>query len=60
MRPLCLGKIEDGYVLASESCAIDHIGGEFIRELEPGEAVFINRDEAKTIFKKENKRISKI
>ena len=58
VRPLCLGKIEDGYVLASESCAIDHIGGEFIRELEPGEAVFINRDEAKTIFKKENKKLA--
>ena len=40
-RPLCLGKINDSYVLASESCALDLMRAEFIREIEPGEIVFI-------------------
>jgi len=38
-RPLCMGKIGDAYVFASESCAFDSIGAEFIRDLEPGEIV---------------------
>lgn len=40
-RPLCLGRLEGSYVLASESCALDLIKAEFIREIEPGEVVFI-------------------
>jgi amidophosphoribosyltransferase len=42
VRPLCLGKINGHWVLASESCALDHIGAEFLREVEPGEMVVIN------------------
>ncbi|MFC1958438.1 amidophosphoribosyltransferase [Chloroflexota bacterium] len=42
VRPLCLGAINGGWVLASESCALDHIGADFIREIEPGEIVSIN------------------
>ena len=42
IRPLCLGKLNGGWVIASESCALDHIGGTFIREIEPGEAVLID------------------
>lgn len=42
VRPLCLGKFNSGWVLASESCALDHIGAEFIREIEPGEIVLID------------------
>lgn len=42
LRPLCLGKRPDGYLLASESCAITAMGGEFIRDIEPGEIVIIN------------------
>ncbi len=41
VRPLCLGAINGGWVLASETCALDHIGAEFIREIEPGEIVSI-------------------
>ena len=41
-RPLCLGKTEHGYVLASETCALDVIKAEFIRHIEPGEMVIIN------------------
>lgn len=41
-RPLCLGKIGDGWVLSSESCALDTIGAEFVRDIEPGELVVID------------------
>ncbi|MBI4180371.1 MAG: amidophosphoribosyltransferase [Chloroflexi bacterium] len=41
VRPLCLGALNGGWVLASESCALDHIGANFIREIEPGEIVSI-------------------
>jgi amidophosphoribosyltransferase len=44
IRPLCLGKAEDCWILASESCAIDAVGGELVRDIEPGELVVINRD----------------
>ena len=42
IRPLCLGKLNDGWVVASESCALDHIGAEYLRELEPGEVVVVD------------------
>ena len=42
VRPLCLGSVNSGWVLASESCALDHIGADFIREVEPGEIVSIS------------------
>ncbi len=42
-RPLCLGKLDGAYVLASETCALDLIEAEFIREVEPGEVLFINK-----------------
>ncbi len=41
IRPLCLGKIHGGWVIASESCALDHIGAQFVREIEPGEIVSV-------------------
>ena len=44
VRPLVLGKVGDGYALASETCALDIIGAEFVREIEPGEMVVINGD----------------
>jgi amidophosphoribosyltransferase len=43
-RPLCIGKVEDGYLLASESCAIDTLGGELVRDVEPGELVVLRSD----------------
>ncbi|MFH1060007.1 MAG: amidophosphoribosyltransferase, partial [Pseudomonadota bacterium] len=42
-RPLCLGKLEDGYVVASETCALDLIDASFLRQVEPGEVVFIDK-----------------
>ena len=44
IRPLCLGKLENGWMLASESCAIDAVNGEFVRDIHPGEIVIINDD----------------
>lgn len=41
-RPLCLGVIDGGYVVASESCALDGIGAEFVRDIKPGEIVIID------------------
>ncbi len=44
VRPLVLGKIDDAYVLASETCALDIIGADFVRDIEPGEMVMIDKD----------------
>ncbi len=44
VRPLCLGAINGGYVIASESCALDHIGANFVKEIEPGEIVSITEN----------------
>ena len=41
-RPLCIGKLGDAYVLASETCALDLIHAKFVRDVEPGEIVIIN------------------
>lgn len=49
LRPLCIGRISDGYVLASESCALDVIDAEFVRDVEPGEIVIINEEGLKSI-----------
>ena len=43
IRPLCLGTIDGGYAIASESCALDHIGAKFSREINPGEIVIIDK-----------------
>ena len=44
LKPLCIGKADDAYFLASESCALSAIGAEFIRDVEPGEIVSITKD----------------
>ncbi|WP_435129580.1 amidophosphoribosyltransferase [Halobaculum sp. D14] len=43
-RPLCIGELDDGYVLASESAAIDTLDGELVRDVEPGELVVLDAD----------------
>src|SRR3954454_8222008 len=42
-RPLCIGKVDDAWVLASETCALDLIHAKFVRDVEPGEIVIINK-----------------
>ena len=43
-RPLVLGRLGDGYVIASESCAFDVMGAELMRDVEPGEMIIIDQD----------------
>ena len=43
-KPLCIGKKENAYILASESCALATIDAEFVRDVEPGEIVTITKD----------------
>lgn len=43
-RPLCIGKLQDSYIITSESCVIDTLGGELIRDVAPGEMVVIDED----------------
>jgi amidophosphoribosyltransferase len=44
VRPLCFGSLNGGFVVASESCALDHIGAKLIRGIEPGEIIRINQN----------------
>lgn len=43
LRPLCLGKLEGGYVVASETCALQTVGATFVREIEPGEIIRLDQ-----------------
>ena len=58
ISPLCLGTIDNHYILASESCAIDAVNGKFLRDVEPGEIVVIDNQGLRTVKKldKPNKR----
>ena len=49
MRPLCIGKLDNSFILASESCALDAVGAQFVRDVEPGEIVFIQENEISSI-----------
>ncbi|MFQ5449457.1 MAG: amidophosphoribosyltransferase [Nitrospinaceae bacterium] len=49
-RPLCLGQLDGAYVVASESCVLDLIEGEYIREIEPGELLLINEKGLQSFF----------
>ena len=49
-RPLCLGKIDNAFVLVSETCALDMMGAKFIREIKPGEMVFIKKGKIESHF----------
>ncbi len=59
VRPLCLGRLNStGWVVASETCALDHLGAEFVREIAPGEAVIIDRSGVNTFQAVEAQRTS--
>jgi len=49
-RPLVLGKLDNAYIVASETCALDLIEAEFIREIEPGEMVLVDKHGLKSFF----------
>ncbi len=55
IRPLCIGKTSTSYVIASESCALDAVNAEFIRDIEPGEIVIIENNEIRSIRPFNNK-----
>ncbi|MCY3882409.1 MAG: amidophosphoribosyltransferase [Dehalococcoidia bacterium] len=50
VRPLCLGKLGDGWIAASESCALEHLGATIEREVEPGEVVQIDAEGMRSFF----------
>ena len=56
VRPLMLGRVGDGHILSSETCALDIIGAEFLREVEPGEMVVITEDGVQSFFPFEKRR----
>ena len=50
MRPLCMGRRDDGAIMfASESCALDALGAEFVRDIEPGEVVVVEDGEVRSM-----------
>jgi len=49
IRPMCIGKIGEDYILCSESCALDAVGAEFLRDVAPGEIVIIDDNGLKSI-----------
>lgn len=58
-RPLCLGILEKGYVLASETCAFDLIGAQYIRDINPGEILLINENGIESYYPFENQEFKK-
>lgn len=57
-RPLCMGKLGEDTVFASESCALDAIGAEFVRDILPGEVVRVTREGVESFHLKEKKQSS--
>jgi amidophosphoribosyltransferase len=56
VRPLCLGKINGHWVIASESCALDNIGALFVRDINPGEIIMVDKDGLQTFSDLEERR----
>lgn len=48
IRPLCIGKLGDAYILTSESCALDIIGADYVRDVDAGEMVILTKDGIQT------------
>ena len=58
VRPLCVGTINGGWIVASESCALDNLGADLVRDIEPGEAIIINKDGLRTLHKSKERRVA--
>ncbi len=58
IRPLCLGKMDDAWILSSESCALNTLGADFVRDLEPGEIVVIDEDGVQSLGYDTSSRLS--
>lgn len=50
LRPLSIGKLNGGYVVSSETCALEVVGAKYLRDVEPGEIVIIDKDGLKSYF----------
>ncbi len=50
IRPLSIGKLDDGYIVASETCALDTVGAEYIRDVEPAEIVKFGKEKVESFF----------
>jgi amidophosphoribosyltransferase len=57
-KPLCLGKIGEAYVVASETCALDIMRAEYIRDIEPGETLIIDKNGLTSVKQPEPKRLA--
>ncbi|MDR3231678.1 MAG: amidophosphoribosyltransferase [Synergistaceae bacterium] len=57
-RPLCLGRLEDGYVLASETCALDAVNATFVRDVLPGEMVVVDQNGVHSRFLQKKAKLS--
>ena len=55
-RPLCLGRLDEAWIVASESCALDIVAAKYIRDVEPGEIVVIDKDGLRSLKPFENTR----
>ena len=51
VRPLCIGKLDGGWVIASETCALDQIGATYVRDVHPGEAVIVDASGLRTVHR---------
>ena len=49
IRPLCIGKLDDAWIFSSESCALDTVGAEFLRDVKPGEIVVADKDGLRSV-----------
>ena len=52
VRPLCIGKLNGGWVIASETCALDQIDAEYVRDVHPGEVVAIDANGLRTVSRR--------
>ena len=55
LRPMVLGRVKEGYIVASETCAFDTIGAEFIRNIKAGEMIVIDEKGVRTVQEKKGK-----
>ncbi|WP_035379313.1 amidophosphoribosyltransferase [Fervidicella metallireducens] len=59
IRPMCIGKLKDSFILASESCSLKAIGAQLVRDVKPGEIVIIDKYGMKSeIFEKNEKQMT--
>lgn len=58
VRPLCVGTINGGWIVASESCALDNLGATFVRDVEPGEAIIIDKDGMRPLYKSKPRKLA--